>query len=50
MVKGWVPTLIGYSAQGCFKFGLYEYFKDVYANLAGKEQYAAYKGAVSFFC
>lgn len=25
--KGWLPTAIGYSLQGCFKFGLYEYFK-----------------------
>jgi solute carrier family 25 phosphate transporter 3 len=24
---GWAPTLIGYSMQGLFKFGLYEYFK-----------------------
>lgn len=35
--KGWLPTLLGYSAQGAFKFGLYEYFKDFYMNLAGKE-------------
>lgn len=27
LVKGWVPTLIGYSIQGAGKFGLYEYFK-----------------------
>lgn len=27
LVRGWVPTLFGYSAQGAFKFGLYEYFK-----------------------
>jgi solute carrier family 25 phosphate transporter 3 len=24
---GWLPTLIGYSAQGLFKFGFYEIFK-----------------------
>ncbi len=24
MWKGWVPTFFGYSAQGMFKFGLYE--------------------------
>eukprot|EP00004_Rigifila_ramosa_P015099 TRINITY_DN348_c0_g1_i1.p1 TRINITY_DN348_c0_g1~~TRINITY_DN348_c0_g1_i1.p1 ORF type:complete len:357 (+),score=68.54 TRINITY_DN348_c0_g1_i1:41-1072(+) len=35
--KGWLPTLLGYSAQGMFKFGLYEYFKDFYMNLAGEE-------------
>lgn len=27
IVRGWFPTLIGYGAQGAFKFGLYEYFK-----------------------
>lgn len=27
IVRGWFPTLVGYSAQGAFKFGLYEYFK-----------------------
>jgi solute carrier family 25 phosphate transporter 3 len=40
---GWVPTLIGYSAQGLFKFGLYEYFKDYYMNLAGQENARKYK-------
>jgi len=39
LVKGWLPTLIGYSAQGFFKFGFYEIFKDVYCNFAGKEKY-----------
>lgn len=27
LFRGWFPTLLGYSAQGAFKFGLYEYFK-----------------------
>ena len=27
LVKGWVPTLVGYSVQGAGKFGLYEFFK-----------------------
>lgn len=27
LFRGWFPTLLGYSAQGMFKFGLYEYFK-----------------------
>ena len=27
LVKGWLPTLVGYSIQGAGKFGLYEYFK-----------------------
>ena len=41
--KGFGPTLVGYSAQGCFKYGLYEVFKDQYANLAGKEMFDKYK-------
>ena len=33
LVRGWVPTLLGYSVQGAGKFGLYEYFKKcVYSN------------------
>jgi len=32
---GWLPTLLGYSAQGFGKFGFYEMFKDVYKNLLG---------------
>jgi solute carrier family 25 phosphate transporter 3 len=27
LTLGWLPTLIGYSAQGAFKFGFYEIFK-----------------------
>lgn len=46
--KGWLPTLIGYSMQGLFKFGLYEYFKDMYSNMAGKENAVKYKGLI--FC
>ncbi|AEO66119.1 8b87bd9f-6560-4bc1-816b-10c4f600a4b8 [Thermothielavioides terrestris] len=38
---GWSPTLFGYSAQGAFKYGWYEYFKKTYSDLAGPE--AAYK-------
>ncbi|KAK9771478.1 hypothetical protein AB5N19_05632 [Seiridium cardinale] len=38
---GWSPTLLGYSAQGAFKYGWYEYFKKTYSDLAGPE--AAYK-------
>ena len=34
---GWAPTCIGYSMQGCFKFGLYEVFKKVYADAIGEE-------------
>lgn len=34
---GWSPTLLGYSAQGAFKYGWYEYFKKKYADIAGPE-------------
>lgn len=44
--KGWLPTLIGYSLQGLFKFGLYEYFKDMYSNIAGKENSQKFKGLI----
>ena len=27
LVRGWGPTLVGYSIQGAGKFGLYEFFK-----------------------
>eukprot|EP00042_Codosiga_hollandica_P020942 m.70271 g.70271 ORF g.70271 m.70271 type:complete len:335 (+) comp50125_c0_seq1:581-1585(+) len=46
LVKGWAPTLIGYSAQGFCKFGFYEIFKDVYANLAGYEVYKTNQGLI----
>jgi len=35
--KGWAPTFFGYSAQGLFKFGLYEVFKHYYSELVGEE-------------
>lgn len=41
--RGWVPTLIGYSAQGACKFGFYEFFKKYYSDLAGPENAAKYK-------
>jgi solute carrier family 25 phosphate transporter 3 len=34
---GWVPTLFGYGAQGLFKFGLNEFFKDLYGGWIGEE-------------
>ncbi|KAL3693428.1 hypothetical protein R1sor_007079 [Riccia sorocarpa] len=43
LVKGWVPTLLGYSAQGACKFGLYEFFKKYYSDLAGEENAYKYK-------
>ncbi|KZV79027.1 mitochondrial carrier protein [Exidia glandulosa HHB12029] len=44
--KGFGPTLVGYSLQGMFKYGFYEFFKDAYMNLAGEEASAKYKGAI----
>jgi solute carrier family 25 phosphate transporter 3 len=35
---GWLPTLVGYSAQGFGKFGFYEIFKDVYRTAAGDNE------------
>ncbi|KAH0560031.1 Mitochondrial phosphate carrier protein 3, mitochondrial [Trichoglossum hirsutum] len=40
---GWGPTLIGYSAQGAFKYGGYEIFKKWYSDLAGAENAYRYK-------
>ncbi|KAJ2078176.1 Cu/Pi carrier [Coemansia sp. RSA 988] len=40
---GGAPTLLGYSLQGMSKYGFYEYFKYLYANLAGEETAAKYK-------
>jgi solute carrier family 25 (mitochondrial phosphate transporter), member 3 len=46
LTLGWAPTLIGYSMQGLFKFGLYEFFKDTYSNMAGQENAGKYKGMI----
>jgi len=46
LLKGWAPTLVGYSLQGMFKFGLYEFFKDFYSNMLGEEGAKNYKGFV----
>lgn len=40
---GWGPTFFGYSAQGAFKYGWYEYFKKTYSDLAGPENAYKYK-------
>ena len=40
---GWSPTFFGYSVQGAFKYGFYEYFKRFYADLAGEENAHKYK-------
>ncbi|KAL5213284.1 hypothetical protein ABZP36_024131 [Zizania latifolia] len=41
--RGWVPTLLGYSAQGACKFGFYEFFKKYYSDIAGPEYSKKYK-------
>ncbi|KCV72818.1 hypothetical protein H696_00396 [Fonticula alba] len=46
LFKGHIPTLVGYSAQGALKFGLYEAFKDIYANVLGEENSVKYKSLV----
>jgi solute carrier family 25 phosphate transporter 3 len=42
-VHGWLPTAIGYSFQGCGKFGFYEIFKDFYSGLFGPERALKYR-------
>jgi solute carrier family 25 phosphate transporter 3 len=44
--KGWLPTFYGYSMQGLFKFGLYEVFKDLYADIAGEEASVKYRAII----
>jgi solute carrier family 25 phosphate transporter 3 len=44
--KGWGPTLVGYSFQGAAKFGLYEYFKDVFSAAAGPENAHQYRSLI----
>ncbi|KAI9728835.1 MAG: hypothetical protein M1834_007222 [Cirrosporium novae-zelandiae] len=40
---GWSPTFFGYSAQGAFKYGGYEFFKKFYSDLAGEDNARKYK-------
>jgi len=44
---GWSPTFFGYSAQGAFKYGGYEFFKKKYSDIVGPE--AAYKYKTSLY-
>ncbi|XP_044734994.1 phosphate carrier protein, mitochondrial-like [Chrysoperla carnea] len=46
LAKGWAPTLIGYSMQGAFKYGLYELFKVEYLKLMGEENAYTYRVAL----
>ncbi|CAB3397929.1 unnamed protein product [Caenorhabditis bovis] len=43
LVKGWVPTTIGYSAQGFGKFGYYEIFKVLYGGMFSEENAYLYR-------
>ncbi|KAJ9648517.1 Cu/Pi carrier [Coniosporium tulheliwenetii] len=43
---GWGPTFWGYSAQGAFKYGGYEFFKKFYSDLVGEHNAHRYKTAV----
>jgi len=47
LAKGWAPTFIGYSMQGLGKFGFYEIFKVMYADLIGEEM--AYQWRTSIY-
>ena len=40
---GGSPTFFGYSVQGAFKYGWYEYFKKTYSDMAGEENAKKYK-------
>ncbi|GAU51964.1 hypothetical protein TSUD_417540, partial [Trifolium subterraneum] len=44
---GWVPTLLGYSAQGAWKFGFYEFFKKYYSG-DGLPKFVKYEGALGY--
>ena len=41
LARGWAPTFFGYSFQGFFKFGCYEFFKVYYSKMMSEEN--AYK-------
>ncbi|OQD77277.1 hypothetical protein PENDEC_c003G00208 [Penicillium decumbens] len=43
---GWSPTFFGYSAQGAFKYGGYEFFKKFYSDLVGQEKATKWKTSI----
>ncbi|MES1912067.1 MAG: hypothetical protein MHM6MM_004406 [Cercozoa sp. M6MM] len=45
-VRGWLPTLLGYSLQGANKFGWYEVFKHYYGKAVGDEFFSKYQSLV----
>ncbi|MCJ1481004.1 hypothetical protein MMC06_001160 [Schaereria dolodes] len=40
---GWSPTFFGYSVQGAFKYGGYEFFKKFFSDLVGEDVSYRYK-------
>lgn len=46
IMTGWSPTFWGYSIQGGFKYGGYEFFKKFYGDLVGEENFYKYKTPV----
>jgi len=49
LVRGWAPTLVGYSFQGLGKFGLYEFFKCYYGKAIGKKNAEEYR-SILYMC
>jgi solute carrier family 25 phosphate transporter 3 len=46
LVRGWAPTLVGYSIQGLCKFGFYEFFKHKYSVFVGQDIAYRYRDIV----
>lgn len=46
LVKGWGPTAVGYSLQGAFKFGFYEFFKHEYGKFFSEQDAKKYKDLI----
>jgi len=46
LVKGWGPTLVGYSIQGLGKFGFYELFKHEFSVPFGEEKAHKYRDLI----
>ncbi|GLJ39195.1 hypothetical protein SUGI_0799060 [Cryptomeria japonica] len=44
--KGWAGKLFGYGVQGGCRFGLYEYFKKFYSDVAGKSNLKHHKTSI----
>jgi solute carrier family 25 phosphate transporter 3 len=52
LMRGWLPTLLGYSAQGAFKFGLVRAVLHAFWDICKRSAVAALRGAarVLFVC